>query len=37
MFPESRAVYEKMWENMVQPDTPQMTNSAPKRRVLHAQ
>jgi hypothetical protein len=24
-FPENRAVYEKMWENMVQPDRPQMT------------
>jgi hypothetical protein len=24
-FPENRAVYEAMWKNMEQPDTPQMT------------
>jgi hypothetical protein len=24
-FSENRAVYEKMWKNMVQPDRPQMT------------
>jgi hypothetical protein len=25
LFSENRAVYEIMWENMVQPDIPQMT------------
>jgi hypothetical protein len=25
VFPESRAVYEIMWKNMLEPDRPQMT------------
>jgi len=25
LFLENRAVYEKMWKNVVEPDTPQMT------------
>jgi hypothetical protein len=25
LFPESRAIYEIMWKNMVDPDRPQMT------------
>ena len=25
LFPESRAVYKKMWENIVEPDRPHMT------------
>jgi hypothetical protein len=28
--PENRAVYEMMWENMVEPDRPQMTTDAGK-------
>jgi len=32
LFPESRAVYEVMWQNVVEPDRPQVTNTIRRMR-----
>ena len=32
LFPESRAVYEIMWQNVVEPDRPQWTNTIRRMR-----
>ena len=43
-LPENRAVYEKMWKNMVEPDRPHMTNRRmrvacwiPKAKNIHSE
>jgi hypothetical protein len=37
IFSENRAVYGIMWENIVEPDRPQMTNNTTQKRCdLHA-